>query len=171
MEFTINNMLMFFILIILIVSEGAPLKPTQAGEGGGGFNFQNLFGGLQLKLHGHYCGLNHGDGTYKTGTVSICLIKIVVVPVDEVDQACMDHDKCYDRGYLDCQCDAEFLASLGKLKIPKMKSTIDLMKNWFEKSACSCLGENGIRSQLEGNVDLRKKKRCKKMTATERTEL
>jgi len=47
--------------------------------------------GFSLALHGHYCGLNHGDGSYETQ------------PVDVLDAACMAHDKCYDLHYLDCR--------------------------------------------------------------------
>eukprot|EP01114_Cavostelium_apophysatum_P010501 TRINITY_DN2430_c0_g1_i2.p1 TRINITY_DN2430_c0_g1~~TRINITY_DN2430_c0_g1_i2.p1 ORF type:complete len:154 (+),score=5.58 TRINITY_DN2430_c0_g1_i2:104-565(+) len=124
---------------------GNPAATNGFGLGGLGA----LLGGLQLKMHGHYCGLNHGDGTYKTE------------PIDDLDRACMRHDQCYDKGYLDCNCDVLFVDELVKLQKshPKLANTINLMSNWFHSSPCSCLVE-GKRSQLDGRIDLQRKRKC-----------
>lgn len=51
-----------------------------------------------LDIYGNWCGPgNSGPGA----------------PIDRVDQVCCRHDKCYsDRGYLDCSCDRELIASM-----------------------------------------------------------
>jgi hypothetical protein len=114
-----------------------------------------LLGGLKLQLHGHYCGLNHGDATYKTE------------PLDALDKLCMAHDQCYDGHYLDCWCDHKFIVDLGKfLKKSevdkKLKDTARLMKGWFESSSCSCLDEAGKRKDLSGAIFAAAKGKCKR---------
>eukprot|EP00741_Cyanophora_paradoxa_P016516 tig00020927_g15947.t1 len=93
----------------------------------------NPFSGFTMKLHGHYCGPNHGDGTYETE------------PVDALDRACMEHDRCYDANqggkYLNCKCDADFLKDV-KTALPsidkKLHGTASLISGWFTNSQCSC---------------------------------
>jgi hypothetical protein len=54
-----------------------------------------------LPIHGRYCGPGHGDSTGCTA------------PADEVDAVCCRHDVCYGkRGYFDCGCDCELVASM-----------------------------------------------------------
>jgi hypothetical protein len=38
---------------------------------------------LGLPVYGNYCGVGHGDATYKTP------------PIDAVDLVCQEHDRCY----------------------------------------------------------------------------
>jgi hypothetical protein len=51
-----------------------------------------------LDVYGNWCGPgNSGPGA----------------PIDRVDQVCCRHDKCYsDRGYFDCSCDRDLIASM-----------------------------------------------------------
>lgn len=54
---------------------------------------------IGLVVWGNYCGLGNKSPNYEEP------------PVDEIDQICMEHDKCYDeRGRFDCVCD-EIIAS------------------------------------------------------------
>ena len=56
---------------------------------------------LSLPIYGNYCGPGHGDPTGATP------------PIDAVDAACRAHDRCYaSRGYFDCQCDRNLIASM-----------------------------------------------------------
>eukprot|EP01102_Stenamoeba_stenopodia_P003751 TRINITY_DN13908_c0_g1_i1.p1 TRINITY_DN13908_c0_g1~~TRINITY_DN13908_c0_g1_i1.p1 ORF type:complete len:158 (+),score=27.77 TRINITY_DN13908_c0_g1_i1:124-597(+) len=110
--------------------------------------------GFSLAVHGHYCGLNHGDGSYATK------------PLDLVDAACMNHDKCYDLHYLDCRCDYDFVILLSKLMKdpvldPTLKGKVQLMSNWFTRSSCSCLRDGNRRNLLgEGEISLKTKGLC-----------
>lgn len=52
-----------------------------------------------IPIYGNWCGPGHGGGN----------------PLDDVDRACMTHDKCYSsRGYFDCECDAQLLRDLDR---------------------------------------------------------
>ena len=56
-----------------------------------------------LPIHGNYCGLGHGDETYRTRAR------------DPVDQVCKEHDKCWDdNGTLDCNCDRELISKMAR---------------------------------------------------------
>ena len=77
-------------------------------------------------VYGRWCGPGHGGGE----------------PIDDVDRACMEHDKCYGkRGYLDCQCDSQLIADLnramgsGKLS-PKGYAAAVAISAWFSAQPC-----------------------------------
>jgi hypothetical protein len=55
---TLKN-LIYCVLLLCAVVNG------QRGIQGGFQDFSSLLGGLKLAVHGHYCGLNHGDASYK----------------------------------------------------------------------------------------------------------
>ena len=56
---------------------------------------------LSLPVYGNYCGLGHGDPTWKTP------------PIDAVDLACREHDRCYSLlGDFDNRCDQNFIEIL-----------------------------------------------------------
>lgn len=48
--------------------------------------------------HGRYCGV----GNSQMGTT----------PIDDLDKACMEHDKCWDSGAPTCECHRAFIASV-----------------------------------------------------------
>lgn len=53
---------------------------------------------LSLPVYGNYCGLGHGDPTFKTP------------PVDAVDLVCREHDRCYSLlGDFDSRCDENLI--------------------------------------------------------------
>ena len=79
-----------------------------------------------LGFYGRWCGPGHGSGE----------------PKDDVDRACMEHDKCYDRkGYLDCGCDSQLLGDLnralvsGKLS-PEARAAALAISAWFSVQGC-----------------------------------
>ena len=54
-----------------------------------------------LPFYGNYCGPSHGDPTYETP------------PVDAVDLACREHNRCYALlGSFDSRCDRRFVELL-----------------------------------------------------------
>ena len=56
---------------------------------------------LSFPVYGNYCGLGHGDPTWKTP------------PIDAVDLACREHDRCYSLlGDFDNRCDQHFIEIL-----------------------------------------------------------
>jgi len=80
-----------------------------------------------LPVYGNWCGPGHGGGN----------------PVDDVDQACMVHDKCYEKnGYFDCNCDADLIKALDKaIKSSNITRTgrvmAPLIKAWFTAQPCA----------------------------------
>ena len=53
---------------------------------------------LSLPVYGNYCGLGHGDPTWKKP------------PVDAVDLVCREHDRCYSLlGDFDRRCDENLI--------------------------------------------------------------
>lgn len=54
-------------------------------------------------VYGNWCGENYPLFGYKPQ------------PVDAWDEACRDHDRCYDRGEAQSTCDDEFLGDLERL--------------------------------------------------------
>ncbi len=53
---------------------------------------------LNLPVYGNYCGVGHGDSTFKTP------------PVDAVDLVCREHDRCYGLlGDFDERCDRNLI--------------------------------------------------------------
>ena len=79
-----------------------------------------------LRIYGNWCGPGHGSG----------------VPVDEVDRACMNHDKCYDKkGYLNCDCDGTLIKELDKALIaqnvkPAGREAAQFIRTWFKLQPC-----------------------------------
>jgi hypothetical protein len=56
---------------------------------------------LSLPVYGNYCGVGHGDPTFKT------------TPVDAVDLVCREHDRCYSLlGDFDNRCDRNVIEIL-----------------------------------------------------------
>lgn len=57
--------------------------------------------GMEMPMHGKYCGPNYGDAGFSDD------------PVDELDAVCMLHDRCYiDHGQFDCDCDEIMIRDL-----------------------------------------------------------
>ena len=53
---------------------------------------------LSLPVYGNYCGMGHGDPTWKTP------------PIDAVDLVCREHDRCYSLlGDFDSRCDRNLI--------------------------------------------------------------
>ena len=53
---------------------------------------------LSLPAYGNYCGVGHGDPTWKTP------------PIDAVDLVCREHDRCYSLlGDFDKRCDQNLI--------------------------------------------------------------
>jgi hypothetical protein len=53
---------------------------------------------LSLSVYGNYCGVGHGDPTWKTP------------PIDAVDLVCREHDRCYSLlGDFDDRCDRNLI--------------------------------------------------------------
>jgi hypothetical protein len=53
---------------------------------------------LSLPVYGNYCGVGHGDPTFKTP------------PIDAVDFVCREHDRCYGLlGDFDERCDRNLI--------------------------------------------------------------
>ncbi len=79
-----------------------------------------------LPVYGNWCGPGHGSGE----------------PIDDVDRACMEHDKCYGRkGYFDCGCDAQLLEDLARSmkssKIsPSGRAAALAISTWFSAQPC-----------------------------------
>ena len=77
-------------------------------------------------VHGNWCGPGHGGGQ----------------PIDTVDQACMEHDKCYDReGYWDCGCDSRLLGDLSRAITssrlsPEGRLAATAISAWFSAQPC-----------------------------------
>jgi len=104
-----------------------------------------------MKLHGNYCGVGHGDATYTQPAV------------DEVDQVCKTHDKCYDdKGYLNCKCDYDFIIEMKKIRnINKdLQQKVQLMTSWFENAACQCKKPEGEQYHLPGKASLAQRGAC-----------
>lgn len=79
-----------------------------------------------IPVHGNWCGPGHGGGR----------------PVDRLDEACMQHDQCYDRkGYLDCGCDQTLVSEIdraiasGRLNGSTAAKAL-LVRAWFSNSPC-----------------------------------
>lgn len=146
----------FLLAVLLFSSSSHGIAPGFEG-------FQSLLNGLSFSLHGHYCGLNHGDATFKTA------------PVDVVDAACMEHDRCYGKHYLDCRCDADFIDNLQQLKKTKLskktKSAAELMISWFESSPCKCKDDKGAVRELSGKITAKRKSTCHRPDEPARDEL
>lgn len=75
------------------------------------------------KIYGNYCGPGNRGGD----------------PIDDLDAACMKHDKCYfDNGRDDCDCDTDIVNDVrefmknGKLKF-KQRMYAELIRMYFEK--------------------------------------
>ena len=79
-----------------------------------------------LKFYGRWCGPGHGSGE----------------PIDDVDRACMEHDKCYGReGYLDCGCDSQLLGDLNRALAsgnlsPQGQAAAVFLSAWFSAQPC-----------------------------------
>jgi hypothetical protein len=53
---------------------------------------------LSFPVYGNYCGIGHGDPTWKTP------------PIDAVDLVCREHDRCYSLlGDFDKRCDRNLI--------------------------------------------------------------
>lgn len=53
---------------------------------------------LSLLVYGNYCGVGHGEPTWKT------------LPIDAVDLVCREHDRCYSLlGDFDTRCDQNLI--------------------------------------------------------------
>jgi len=83
--------------------------------------------------YGNYCGQGHGDRSYRTPAL------------DAVDQACKDHDQCWERHHdLHCGCDREFIK---KMKIASVSPGISaqgrtyaaLAISYFSAAPCTCM--------------------------------
>ena len=80
-----------------------------------------------VKVYGNWCGPKHGSGT----------------PVDALDQACMNHDLCYDRnGYFDCNCDEGLLREIDQLIASgrlsgRARVIAPLIRGWFSLQPCA----------------------------------
>ncbi len=79
-----------------------------------------------IHVYGNWCGPGHGSGE----------------PIDDVDRACMEHDKCYaQEGYFDCSCDSRLLGDLnralasGRLSQEGRAAAIALSA-WFSVQPC-----------------------------------
>jgi hypothetical protein len=101
--------------------EGAvSLSPNERAERTGVSQLEGL------PVYGSWCGPAHGGGN----------------PVDEVDRACMIHDKCYDKnGYFDCECDAALIKALDKVLIaqnvkPAERIMASIIRTWFSLQPC-----------------------------------
>eukprot|EP00026_Physarum_polycephalum_P019935 Phypoly_transcript_22213.p1 GENE.Phypoly_transcript_22213~~Phypoly_transcript_22213.p1 ORF type:complete len:167 (+),score=25.42 Phypoly_transcript_22213:103-603(+) len=145
---------------------GNKARPPGRAPGGGGdlggLDLGSLLGGLgsskdgglKFKFHGNYCGLGHGDATYKEE------------PVDSIDAICKTHDQCYDnQQYLDCLCDHNFIkdmraATTDPKHSKELQKKANLMAAWFESSACKCFDEEWKASELKG-ATMDQKSKCK----------
>lgn len=59
---------------------------------------QNTPQPLSFPVYGNYCGVGHGDPTFKTP------------PIDAVDLVCREHDRCYSLlGDFDNRCDQNLI--------------------------------------------------------------
>jgi hypothetical protein len=59
---------------------------------------QNTPRQLSFPVYGNYCGVGHGDPTFKTP------------PIDAVDLVCREHDRCYGLlGDFDNRCDQNLI--------------------------------------------------------------
>jgi hypothetical protein len=59
---------------------------------------QNTRRPLSFPVYGNYCGVGHGDPTFKTP------------PIDAVDLVCREHDRCYSLlGDFDDRCDQNLI--------------------------------------------------------------
>ena len=81
---------------------------------------------LQLPIYGNWCGPGHGSGE----------------PVDDVDLACMKHDKCWQReGILNCGCDAQLIEDINRaLDAGYVKdwgrALGPIIRDWFRIQPC-----------------------------------
>ncbi len=127
------------IIVILILTAGCaaappssttPISPTTslpAGEEG-------------FPVYGNWCGPGHPPAGQHPE------------PVDEVDAACMRHDKCYAaKGYFSCDCDNQLMLDLMGIKERKWrgrkavsgeefltfeKPIVSAIRSWFAIAAC-----------------------------------
>lgn len=79
-----------------------------------------------LPVYGNWCGPGHGGGT----------------PVDDLDRACMEHDRCHgERGYFDCQCDATLVQNIDRALVsgnvrPAGRVVGPAIRTWFSAQPC-----------------------------------
>jgi len=80
-----------------------------------------------LPIYGRWCGPGHGGGT----------------PIDDLDAACMRHDRCYSRkGYFDCGCDADLIRDIstavatGNVR-PQGRVMGPIIAAWFKAQPCA----------------------------------
>ena len=79
-----------------------------------------------LRVYGNWCGPGHGSGQ----------------PIDDLDRACMEHDKCYGRkGYLDCECDGQLVKTLDRIIAsgnvsPEARASALAIRGWFTVQPC-----------------------------------
>jgi len=80
---------------------------------------------LAFPVYGNYCGPKYPpEGTSPT-------------PLDSVDTACKNHDKCYERyGYFDKMCDGNIIKELKNIKpsTPEEKLARRLIISYFERT-------------------------------------
>jgi hypothetical protein len=113
--------------------------------------------GLSVKLYGNYCGPNYGDLSYKTA------------PLDMLDQACLDHDRCYDSRHhglqQSCACDVKMIEDIIEAfdKDETLRAQAFIvgvtMDSWLRQSPCVCRRESGVLESL-GNPKLVDKNKC-----------
>eukprot|EP01111_Echinosteliopsis_oligospora_P013861 TRINITY_DN5086_c0_g1_i1.p1 TRINITY_DN5086_c0_g1~~TRINITY_DN5086_c0_g1_i1.p1 ORF type:complete len:145 (-),score=13.89 TRINITY_DN5086_c0_g1_i1:51-485(-) len=138
--------LVSFLLSVVVIVLSTLAGPTEA-----------FLNGMSMKLHGHYCGVNYGDATYAQD------------PIDAVDMACRNHDKCYDdQQYSDCLCDSKFIEELaaidGKTISPQVKNIATLMSSWFKSSPCVCFDGKSVR-QISSEASLKERSKCLRIKA------
>ncbi|MGD9682778.1 MAG: hypothetical protein AB7W16_16430 [Candidatus Obscuribacterales bacterium] len=94
---------------------------------------------MGVPVYGHWCGPGYGAGE----------------PVDDLDAACMRHDKCYgDNGYFNCQCDKKLVSEIdqalgsGRVK-PFGRVMGPVIRSYFKIAPC----KNGSQPQVisDGN--------------------
>ncbi len=80
-----------------------------------------------LPIYGNWCGPGHsGPGE----------------PIDDLDRACMNHDKCYaSKGYTTCSCDEDLLAEIRRIYdgiSDKDKVAADAITTFFKLQRAWC---------------------------------
>lgn len=96
---------------------------------------------IPVQVYGNYCGPQHGDGNYR------------LLPVDAVDRACMEHDRCYDSHYSSCACDARLVVDLQNAIVTADEWNYShvvagVIMAWFSKSECKCKDRLGYTRTL-----------------------
>ena len=99
---------------------GLPAQPATGSTANGG-----------IPIYGNYCGPAHGDDTG------------ALPAIDAVDAACQTHDACYlQRGYFNCSCDRELLASVPAAAIiagtPGAAAAASAIAGFFAGFPCQC---------------------------------